>query len=333
MFNRKLESDDIRYESSNRSFKISDVSFCYSLTLLQVFGAFRGHEKLRSFDMGIWGAITVDNILVKVSCEKISMDQLDHILNELELIEPAFKTIKTELRATIQEKTLQKNIEADRKKEEMASTRAALLSLGSALFNGHTQQENDYQKACRLHREGQYEQALEAIKKFKSEEMDNNPYPYNHEKGFSITIGYRAYEVMADCYRRLHRYGEAQETLEDMISNLHPVLTQASVRYIVEMKKAWKIEADEHAANQTVNAALQSLQRRHLHGNEIKSTSLVSTALIPVPITSTALIPYTIPLSQTSFIVSRSAPLRSANNTTAGESEYGFLARSTCPTM
>lgn len=232
------------------------------IRLLQVFGDFSNQEKLMSFDLGILGDINVNSTNMSVSCDKVSSDKLDSILDELEVIEPAFNTIRAELTTIIQEKIAKSKSDkskmtqdsSDRESEIIASAMATLLNLRQSIFNQHSievPKEDDYQKAGRLLEDGQYELALEHISKFKREIMDDNPYPYGSEKGMSVSVSANAYKIMANCYRSLHKYTEALNTLVEMQNMLHNVLSDYTLQSISETYAQWKKEAEEYEAPQT----------------------------------------------------------------------------------
>jgi|GEM_PF-3501294 len=259
MFRKESDSDRTSYNSSNSDSMIHSIVFSHfsSLRLLQVFGNFREQEKLKSYDMGILGDVVINNIAMKVSCNNISRDKLDLILNALELVEPEFGTIKAELRSIIHTKTPLNNIDAERKREAISSPAASPLSPRNFLFSRQASPENDYQKACRLFAEGKTEQALGAIEKFKIEVMDSNPYGYSSDRGFSVTVGSNAYKLLANCYRSLGRYEEALESLQELSNKLHLVLTPASLQDIEKTSKEWKIEAEQYVSKQSSNVPSQ----------------------------------------------------------------------------
>ena len=107
MFNKIQNSYELEYDSVPQS-KITRIVFSWicGIRLLQVFGKFENQAKLMSFDKGIMSAINICRSNLALSCDKISTEQLDLILNELGIIEPEFRTIKEELRTVIREKTV-----------------------------------------------------------------------------------------------------------------------------------------------------------------------------------------------------------------------------------
>lgn len=86
------------------------------------------------------------------------------------------------------------------------------------------------------------------MSQFKKEVMDCNPYPYMSEKGMSITVGAKAYRVLAYCYRNLQQHDKALETLNEMRMNLHSVATPESLQRIEETYQEWKKEAEKTKA-------------------------------------------------------------------------------------
>ncbi len=183
MFEKRLNSYDIEYNSNNPASKIRSIKFSwgFGMRLLQVFGTFDNQPTLHSFDQGVLGDIGVTSIHIKVSCNEISAEKLDLILDELERIEPEFTTTKHELRTIIQEKMAQPVppvAESARSEcfgirredaEKIASAHHTLALLTQSIFNQHgirrTSEENDFQKARRLLTAGQYQAALTCIRR------------------------------------------------------------------------------------------------------------------------------------------------------------------------
>ena len=281
MFDKQLGSYKIEYSSANPQSKISKISFNWScgLRLLQVFGQFGSQAKLMSLNKGVLSDMNIGSSHLAICCDKIGSEQLDLILNELEIIEPNFTSIKAELRTVIDEKNAQlnpfesaapvsssssssRNFGLNRADaEKIDSANATISHLIHSIFRRHgvdaTPRESDFQKASRLYSAAQFEEALTSIRKFKTEELDSNPYGVTHpEKGPSVSVSIDTYRLLANCFRQLHRYSDALHTLDEMQGVLHNVLSPGSLQEIGRTYNAWKTEADEYADKQISSAVV-----------------------------------------------------------------------------
>ncbi len=265
MFNKTLNNREVRYVSNDPKFKIQNVVFNWVGTkLLQIFGSCGDNQNLKSLDQGPLGDIQVCNQNIAVDCSKVSSQTLDLIFNELEVIEPKFQAIKAELSVFIQEKLVLSmqptsastpagvNSNDVEKMKEALALQAYLQQHSVFSIN---RVESDYDKAYRLFNADQYEEALAAITKYKTEKLDSNPYGYDvFGRGPSVSKAVGTYKVMATCYKNMHQYADAVRTLQHMWSALHSVLSPEALQKIEDMRDEWQKEADEFAATQSRSA-------------------------------------------------------------------------------